>query len=278
MKAPKYVTTEMGADKVERFYYRRPNQKKVRLHGVPWTPSFMAEYESACEGVSHRQPLVPKIKGTFSWLCEQYFSSAEFRALDDVLTKPNRRNSLLRISREPVSPGSKILFGDVPLTAWNKQAIRAIRDRCADKVAASNDRLKSVRTVFSWAVEAGHVENNPSRDVAYLASNSSGFHSWSISEVETFEATHAVGTQERLAMGLLLFSAQRASDVRILGPASIKNGWFVFTQQKNRKRKPVDMEIPVRPELLELIAATKTARDGRWRARLLSGRVLRRSS
>src|ERR1035437_944562 len=60
------------------------------------------------------------------------------------------------------------------------------------------------------------------------------------------------------AMGLLLFSAQRASDVMLLGPASIKDGWFVFTQQKNRKRKPVDMEIPVRPELLELIAATST--------------------
>jgi integrase len=273
MKTPKYVTTEVGADGKERFYFRRPDQKKIRIRGVPWTPSFMVEYEAACDGITHRQPLAPKIKGSFRWLCDQYFASGEFRALDDGLTKPVRRNGLLKICSEPIAPGSKTLFGEVALSAWNKQAIRAIRDRYADKVGTSNNRLKSVRSIFKWAVEAGHCETNPARDVAYLASNSSGFHSWSIEEVETFEATHAVGTQERLAMGLLLFAAQRASDVMLFGPASIKDlksiedgkevikKWLVFTQQKNRNRKPIHMEIPVRPELLELIAVTPTGAD-----------------
>jgi integrase len=257
MKTPKHITTDVGPDKKERFYYRRPGQKKVRIHGVPWTPSFMAEYEAAKTGVAVRQPLVKRV-GTFSWLCDQYFASGEFKLLDDELTKPVRRNGLLKICREPVAPNSKNLFGDVPLSAWNKKAVRAIRDRNSDKIGTSNDRLKSVRAVFKWAEKADHIDTDPARDVSYLSSNSRGFHSWSIEEVETFEAKHPVGTQERLAMGLLLFVAQRASDVIRFGPDMVKNDWLVFTQHKNRNRKPVDMEIPIRPELLALIEATET--------------------
>src|SRR5258705_13800904 len=123
MKAPKYVTTETHGRK-EYFYFRRPGKPKVRIHGTPWTPSFMAEYETACEGATHRPPAT-NIKGTFSWLCEQYFSSSEFKSLDDKLSKPKRRNTLLRICGEPVAPSSKTLFGEVKLSAWNKQAVRA---------------------------------------------------------------------------------------------------------------------------------------------------------
>jgi integrase len=259
LKLPKHVTRDSGkgADGKERFYYRRPGQKKIRIKGTPYTPSFMAAYEAAQSGTPITpQPLV-KQEGTFAWLCDEYFSSGEFGALDGELTKPKYRNTLLTICREPVKPGSSILFGDVPITQWNKKAVRAIRDR-ADKIGTKNDRLRVVRSIFRWAVEdADHIDVNPARDVSYVElANKKGFHSWTIQEVEQFEATHPVGTQERLAMGMLLFAGQRKSDVALFGPASIKDGWFVFTQQKNRRRKPVDMEIPVRPELLALIEAT----------------------
>jgi integrase len=270
VKTPKYVTTDVGPDGKERFYFRRPG-KKVRINGVPWTPSFMAEYEAAKDGEVITHGIKPKIAGTFRWLCDQYFASAEFRALDDELTKPNRRNALLKICNEPIAPNSKTLFGDVQISSWNKKAVRAVRDRYADRPGTSNDRLKAIRTIFKWAVTADHIETDPARDVSYIVLTSRGFHSWSIEEVETFEARWPVGSQERLAMGLLLFAAQRKSDVRLFGPTSIKDRitvvdgkevvtkWLVFTQQKNRKRKPVDMEIPVRPELLELIDATSGA-------------------
>jgi hypothetical protein len=161
MDNPKYITREVGRDGVERFYYRRPGQKKIRIHGLPWTPSFMAEYDAAKAGSSRRHN---KIAGTFRWLCDQYFTSAEFRALDDEISKPKRRNGLLKICSEPVAPGSVTLFGDVQLSAWNKKAVRAIRDRYADKPGTSNDRMKAVRSVFKFAVANDHVETDPSRD------------------------------------------------------------------------------------------------------------------
>jgi integrase len=261
MKMPKYISTEVHNGK-EYFYFRRPDKPKVRIKGVPWTPSFMAQYETACDGVEIRQPVAAQKKvGTFNWLCEQYFASNEYKALDDELSKPKRHRTLLKICREPIAPGSIKLFGDVPLIAWNRKAIRSLRDRYTETPHAANDIMKALRTVFKYGVDSEDCDNNPARDVQYLTGSTAGFHSWTIDEVETFEATHAVGTQERLAMGLLLFTGQRISDAIRVGPSNVKiadgRKWFVFTQRKNRNRKPIHMEIPIRPELEALIAATK---------------------
>jgi integrase len=220
----------------------------------------MAEYEATCEGATHRPPAT-NIKGTFSWLCEQYFSSSEFKALDDKLSKPKRRNTLLRICREPTAPSSKTLFGEVKLSAWNRQAVRAIRDRFSSTPGTTSDMLKALRSIFKYAVDADHCEANPAREVPYLRGSVDGFHSWTIGEVERFEATHPVGSKQRLAMGLLLYTGQRISDAMRLGPANLQDGWLVFTQHKNRNRKPIHMQIPVRPELLELIEATPTGSE-----------------
>jgi integrase len=252
----------MGPDGKERFYFRRKGQKKIRLHGLPWSPPFMAEYDAASKGEVFKQPIAPKKTGDFKWLCEQYFSSGEFKALDDKLSKPKRRNTLLKICREPIAPGSTKLFGDVALPQWTKKAVRAIRDRFASTPGTANDMMKSMRTVFKYGIDSEDCDNNPARDVKYLRGSVDGFHSWSIGEVVEFENTHAVGTKERLAMGLLLLTGQRISDAMRLGPKNVEvrdgKKWLVFTQHKNRNRKPIHMEIPMRPELEELIEATPT--------------------
>lgn len=270
LKVPKYITTDNGPDGKERFYFRRRGQKKIRIHGVPWTPSFMREYEAAMGGEGYKAPPAPERSGTFTWLCNQYFASSDFRTLDDETSKPKRRRALLKICREPITPGSVVLFGNVMLSNWNKKAIRAVRDRFADVPGTSRDLLSSLRVIFKYAVDADHVETNPTRDVTAIRSNNvDGHHSWTIEEVEKFEVAHAVGTPERLAMGIMLYVAQRLSDVIRLGRSHLKmvptvlpsgetvdTPWLAFTQKKNGKRKPVYLEIPVRPELWELIEAT----------------------
>lgn len=262
LKNPKYITADKGPDGVERFYFRRPGQKKIRVHGTPWTPSFMAEYEAAKKGEVFAQPIAAQKEGTFAWLCDQYFMSGEFKALDDKLSKPKRRSTLLTICREPIKPNSNIQFGEVPLISWTRKFVRVIRDRFATNAGpgTANDMMKSLRTIWKYAVDAEHCDNNPARDVSYLRGSVDGHHSWTIGEVERFEAVHPVGTKQRLLMGLLLYMGQRISDAMRVGPKNveIRDGakWLVFTQRKNRNRKPIHMEIPMRPELEELIEAT----------------------
>jgi len=81
-------------------------------------------------------------------------------------------------------------------------------------------------------------------------------------EVAQFEEHHQIGTKARLAMALALFTGQRRADLVELGPSKLKvvggQEWLAFTQVKNRKKKPVRLEIPIIPELREIIDATET--------------------
>lgn len=283
-KLPKGVTCDPGPDGKERFYLRRKGQKKVRLHGVPWSTGFMSQYSAALGGPNVVPLIAPQpnrdVKD-FDWLCRQYYESSEWKALDDTLSKPARKRLFDRVSRMPVKPNSKQLFGTVALTNWNKAAFRAIRDRHAETPSMANDFIKALRVLFKWASEVDHVERNDSKEIKLLkVDNPDGYHTWIIEEVEQFESTWEVGTQERLALGLLLYTTQRASDVRQFGAKHIKlrnaldddgnviigedgqpvkKKWIVFTQHKNRNRKPVHLEIPFRLELEELIDATPGA-------------------
>jgi integrase len=49
-----------------------------------------------------------------------------------------------------------------------------------------------------------------------------------------------------------------ASDVVLLGRQHVRDGWLKFTQQKNRNRAPVTIEIPVLPDLQRVIDASPT--------------------
>jgi hypothetical protein len=49
-KLPKYVQAWMDRDGRAHHYFRRRGYPRVRLPGLPWSPSFMAAYEAALEG------------------------------------------------------------------------------------------------------------------------------------------------------------------------------------------------------------------------------------
>jgi integrase len=58
-----------------------------------------------------------------------------------------------------------------------------------------------------------------------------------------------------LALALLLFTGQRKSDVIAFGRQHVKDGWLLFTQFKNRNRRPVTLDLPVLLELQTAIDA-----------------------
>lgn len=98
---------------------------------------------------------------------------------------------------------------------------------------------------------------NPARDVPYFQSNNEdGIHAWTLEEVEKFEKHYPIGSKARLAFALLLYTAQRRSDVVKFGPKDVKDGWLRFTQFKGRKRKKVTMELPIVRALREIIDAS----------------------
>jgi hypothetical protein len=51
-----------------------------------------------------------------------------------------------------------------------------------------------------------------------------GYRTWSESDIEEFEAAHPVGSRARLALALLLYTAQRRADVVLMGRQHLRKG------------------------------------------------------
>ena len=99
---------------------------------------------------------------------------------------------------------------------------------------------------------------NVARDVPTFKNPTEGHHCWTDAEREQFKARHPVGTMARLAYELFFQTGQRIGDVWGFGPGNIVNDAVVLTQEKNKRRKPVHLELPIQPELKAALDATKT--------------------
>jgi integrase len=115
-----------------------------------------------------------------------------------------------------------------------------------------------VRPTTSPQSLSNYMEHNPAKDVPYIASNSQGFHTWTVEEVRQYEAVHPVGTTARLALALLLYTGQRRADVVGFGRQHVRDGCLTFIQSKGRARRPVSLTIPILQELQQIIDVTKT--------------------
>jgi integrase len=220
---------------------------------MPGSTEFMDAYRQALAGQALAQAggsTVGRKPGanTMRWLIETYYGSAEFKRLDDRTQRVRR----LVLDRFCEVDGS----GAKPFRQLLPRHIRRFRDDRADRPEAANSLVKYLRQVFAVAVSNDLMDRNPAREVPYLQSGSTGFHSWAIEEVKQFEERHPIGCKARLAMALLLYTGQRRSDVVEMGAQHVHDGWLRFTQVKNRSRRPVAMEIPIIPALQAIIDVT----------------------
>jgi len=238
-----------------RIYFRRKGLKKVRLRGLPWTPEFMAAYSEATDAI----PKVAKTGigvGTWRWLCVKYFAECvDFRRLDPR-TRHVRRLILESTFDEPIAPGSPKFFRDMPLAKMTADAVSILRDRKMNFPEAANSRIKAIRQVFKFGVEKNLVSLNPARDAPYIRTGSTGYHTWTLEEVRRFEEHHKVGSKARLALGLLMYTGQRRSDIVRFGKQHAKGGKLIFTQHKGRNRKPKNLVLPILASLQSIIDAS----------------------
>jgi integrase len=255
-----YVKSDVDRHGNVRHYFRRRDlPHKIRLPGLPGSAEFMQVYQNCLNG-QHAAATPPPKKPvneqkSLQWLCAQYFASAEFKQLENT-TRKRRRTILEGVCCEQASDDNPKLIGTLPFATIPPRAVRRLRDRKAELPEAANGRLKALKAMFRWAVEADYMEVNPAKDVPRIRTASKGFHTWTIEEVRQFEEHHPIGTTPRLAFTLLLYTGQRRSDVVLFGRQHVKDGWLKFTQHKNRNRKPVTLELPILPQLQAIIDAT----------------------
>src|SRR5665213_1822163 len=126
----KYIVEDVDRHGNVRVYFRRKGQHKTRLPGLPGSDEFMAAYKRALAGMKSSDGRPRKAaratKGSFKWLCEEYFGSAEFKQLEDK-TQLLRRRLLDKVS---------ISNGEKPVNRVEPLHIRRLRDELADRPEA----------------------------------------------------------------------------------------------------------------------------------------------
>lgn len=241
----RHETTRHG-EKV--WYVRRGEGPRIRLREPFGTKAFWAEYEQAVRG---RAPEAAARKaqtvGSLGWLIDSYMASAQWTTELSAATRAQRAGILKETKRAA---------GSEPADGINKLSIQQGMDRRAAQPHGANNWLKTMRGLFGWAVKLDLIPADPTRSVKLLkgANDKTGFHEWSEEEVARFENRWPVGTRERLALDILLYTGLRRGDAARLGRPHIRNGVIRIRAEKTDEQ----VEIRLLDPLATSIAAAPT--------------------
>lgn len=233
----KYLVNDTDRHGKVRHYVRVPGQPKVRLRGKPGSPEFLAAYNTALDDDTAAPG--PARHGSLGWLCRQYYRSGDFKRLG-ARTRKVRRAILERVCVDN---------GDKPYARLEPRHVIVLRDDIADTPEAANSRVKALRQVYAFAIGVGHHDRNPVRDVPYLRSGSTGFHTWTIEEIRQYQDKHPLGTKARLTLDILLFTGARRSDAVTFGRQMVRQGWLHWTEAKGAAKLRKERAIPILPNL-----------------------------
>lgn len=246
------LRTKSGLPKRCSWNYDRHGKRRVRfrksgftvyLSGTPWSEDFMRQYAAAFDGVKEQAEVgADRTKpGSFNALCVSYYRSPEFRDLKPS-TQVMRRNIIEKF---------RLAHGDKPMNGLGVAHIKDIIGAKADTPEAANNLLKVLRVILGYAVSVGMIASNPAAAVKKYRSRSEGFHSWSEDEIAQFEERHEIGSRTRLAFALLLYTAQRRSDVVRMGWQHVQGDTIAVRQDKTGTA----LLIPIHPELATALAS-----------------------
>lgn len=235
-------------------YFRRPGCERVRLPGMPGSAEFMAAYQAALDAPANEIGGKRTKAGSVNAAIVEYYKSLAFCSLA-AGTQRMRRSILERFRAE---------HGDKPIAPLPAKFIALTLSKM--QPFAARNWLKAIRHLIQFAISQGMREDDPTQGIKLPKVKSDGIHTWSEDEIAQFQAAHPVGTKARLALALLLYTAQRRSDVVRMGRQHVRDGVIEVRQEKTG----AVLVIPVHAELAAVIEATPsqhltflTTRSGR---------------
>jgi integrase len=229
------------------WYVRVQRGPRIRVDGEFGTPEFHAAYRDAlANGAPAKIKTVVAERGSYAAFIKEYMASPSWAAL----AKETRKQFSYQLARVADTAG------DIPFRSATKAKIVEGRDRRRHKPTDANKFVKAMRKLFAFAVARDYMTANPADGIELipLPNKRIGFHTWSEDEIERYEARWPVGSRERLALDLLLFTGLRRSDAVRLGRQHIKDG--IATIRTEKTGEPV--VIPVLPPLAASINASPT--------------------
>lgn len=236
---PPYVIRQLTkSGKVKWYVWKRPGPR-IRLRAPFGSPEFMAEYQAAMAGTPLGAP--KPSQGTLGWLVARYRETAAWSQLSRA-TRRQRENIFKHVIDQA---------GDAPFSAISRRHIVEGIDRRRQTPAAARHFLETMRGLFRWALDVELVAADPTVNVKAPKKTGDGFHAWTEEELARFEARWPVGTRERLAFDVLLWTGLRRGDAVKLGRQHLRDGIATLRTEKTGE----SVTIKILPQLAASIAA-----------------------
>jgi integrase len=233
----KYVNEYIDHTGKLRRYFRR-GSKRGPLPGNVGSDEFMAAYQGYLS--DQPAPVSAKASGSFGLLITEYYGSRPFLNL-----KPSSR----KIYKYVLEPLAKA------------HGHRLVRDMRADKIAKiiqdigetkpgmANLTKSVLQKMMKYAVKAKWRPDNPVLGIEAFKRGT--HHTWTEGELKTFETRWPLGTRQRLAYALLLYTGQRVGDVAKMRRADIVDGELHVIQDKTG----TELYLPIVPKLEQAMKA-----------------------
>jgi integrase len=228
---PAYVQHERSRTGASIWYVRIGDSPRIRLRAPYGGAKWATEYRAAVrklDGIAK----APKGEGdTLQWLWDAYHKSADWQRLD-VSTRRARENIMRHVVEKA---------GNMPFLEVTRGVIKRAYDDRAATPSAARKFVLTMRSLFRWAVEAELIEADPTRDVRAPATATDGHHTWTQEEMTAFENAWAIGTRERLAYDVLVYTGLRRGDAARLGRQHLKG--MVFSIRTEKTGQMVDISV-----------------------------------
>jgi len=241
---PRYCSAFKDRHGKTRVRFRRTGWATRYAQHEPGTPEFTQEF--------HEWQANGKIQvggdrvepGTWDDLITRFYASPGFtkRAAE---TQRSYRGELERF---------RATYGGRKVATMNARHVDQLMQNMQDRPSAANNLKKRLGQLFKLSQRLGWRTDNPALAVGRLETKSGGYATWQEEQIAAYEAKHEIGTPARLAFDLALYTAQRRSDVCLMGPQHVSGGKITVKQLKTGKT----LKLPIHPALAASIAATPT--------------------
>ena len=229
---------------------RRPGTPRIRLPDLYGTPEFMAAYQAALAGGAVETVTGKAVANSIKWLIDKYRDCDSWKNLGGATRK----------ARELIFRDLIGKRGDDPVIKLNEDAVKKYMK--TKTLSMANTALNALRVMFDWAVAEKLLNKNPAAAIEYLKALKNpdpdaeeGHKTWTEEDCSRFEATYPLGTLERLAYTVFLYTGLRVSDACRVGYQHVNKQDGVI-QIRNQKTGAV-VWFPILPPLREALDATR---------------------
>ena len=235
----KYVNEYIDRTGKLRRYFRKGGKQLGALEGEPGSEEFMTAYAAYLA----EKPKAAKTTlhaDSLGKLIIDFYGSRFFT---------DRKPSTRQLYKYALEPVAKEHGHRSASTMTAEHAEKIINKIGAKRPGMGNLTRAVMRRVMQFAVKTRLRKDNPFLGID--AFKVGEHHTWTDAELKKFEDKWRLGTRQRLAYALLLYTGQRVGDVTRMGRADVSDGLIHVVQQKTG----AELWVPIHPELQRAMKA-----------------------